>query len=54
MRLTCPLLIAIGLAALPCALCAADLPVVILNEKMDPETLIQEIRRELRAHLRGV
>ena len=32
---------------------AADLPVVILNEKMDPETLIQEIRRELRAHLRG-
>jgi DNA-binding NtrC family response regulator len=32
---------------------SADLPVVILNEKMDPETLIQEIRRELRAHLRG-
>ena len=32
---------------------AADLPVVILNDMMDPETLVQEIRRELRAHLRG-
>jgi alanine racemase len=32
---------------------SADLPVIILNDKMDPETLIQEIRRELRAHLRG-
>ena len=27
---------------------------VYLNEKMDPETLIEEIRRELRAYLRGV
>jgi hypothetical protein len=33
---------------------AADVPVVILNDVMDPETLVDEIRRELRAHLRGV
>jgi len=32
---------------------AADLPVVILNDVMDPETLVDEIRRELRTHLRG-
>src|SRR5207253_708560 len=32
---------------------AADLPVVILNDVMDPETLVAEIRRELSAHLRG-
>ena len=32
---------------------AADLPVVILNDIMDPETLVDEIRRELRAHVRG-
>jgi alanine racemase len=32
---------------------AADLPVVILNDVMDPETLVEEIRRELRAHLKG-
>jgi len=34
---------------------AADLPVVILNEEvMDPETLVREIRRELRADIKGV
>jgi alanine racemase len=32
---------------------AADLPVVILDDVMDPETLVDEIRRELRVHLRG-
>jgi hypothetical protein len=32
---------------------ASDLPVVILNDVMDPETLVEEIRRELRTHLRG-
>jgi hypothetical protein len=32
---------------------AADLPVVILNDVMDPETLVDEIRRELRGHVRG-
>jgi hypothetical protein len=32
---------------------ASDLPVVILNEVMDPETLADEIRRELRAHVTG-
>jgi DNA-binding NtrC family response regulator len=32
---------------------ASDLPVVILNEVMDPETLVDEIRRELRAHVTG-
>ena len=32
---------------------AADLPVVILNDIMDPETLVHEIRRELRSHIRG-
>jgi len=32
---------------------AADLPVVILNDSvMDPELLVEEIRRELRAHLK--
>jgi CheY-like chemotaxis protein len=32
---------------------AAELPVVILNDVMDPEMLVAEIRRELRSHLRG-
>jgi CheY-like chemotaxis protein len=32
---------------------AAELPVVILNDVMDPEMLVDEIRRELRAHLKG-
>jgi len=32
---------------------AADLPVVILNEEvMDPEMLVREIRRELRADIK--
>lgn len=29
---------------------ASNLPVVILNDVMDPEMLVEEIRRELRAH----
>lgn len=32
---------------------AADLPVIILNDVMDPQTLVDEIRRELRAQARG-
>ena len=33
---------------------SADLPVVILSDDlMDPETLVEEIRRELRAHRTG-
>jgi len=32
---------------------ASDLPVVILDNVMDPQTLVDEIRRELRAHLSG-
>ena len=32
---------------------ASDVPVVILSDVMDPETLVSEIRRELRTHLKG-
>jgi hypothetical protein len=32
---------------------AAELPVVILDQVMDPAMLVDEIRRELRAHARG-
>jgi hypothetical protein len=32
---------------------ASELPVIILDSVMDPETLVDEIRRELRAHARG-
>ena len=32
---------------------ASELPVVILDPVMDPEMLVDEIRRELRAHARG-
>src|SRR3954452_219811 len=32
---------------------ASDVPVIILDNVMDPETLVDEIRRELRAHARG-
>jgi len=33
---------------------ASDLPVIILDSVMDPETLVDEIRRELRAHARSL
>jgi hypothetical protein len=33
---------------------AADLPVIILNDVMDPEALVDEIRRELRTRVMGV
>jgi DNA-binding response OmpR family regulator len=33
---------------------ASDIPVVILNDVMDPEMLVNEIRRELRARAAGV
>ena len=33
---------------------ASDLPVIILNDVMDPEMLVEEIRRELRARARGL
>ena len=33
---------------------ASELPVIIIDNMMDPETLVAEIRRELRAHARGV
>jgi len=32
---------------------ASELPVIIIDNMMDPETLVDEIRRELRAHARG-
>ena len=32
---------------------ASELPVIILDNMMDPETLVDEIRRELRAHAQG-
>ena len=32
---------------------ANELPVIILDSVMDPEMLVDEIRRELRAHARG-
>ena len=32
---------------------ASNLPVVILNDVMNPEMLVDEIRRELRAHAAG-